>query len=127
MRMGLAIDAACDVRMHSCSRDHVAVMPITVKVDGETFMDDREPGELQRFIERRLGSRSHSAETEPSPVEDVQKLFLQEAGAGAGLRVLPDHHRDPQPDQRARQQGQLRNSEELPPGSRTSCSSRARS
>ncbi|HEY1590090.1 MAG TPA: DegV family protein, partial [Rhodanobacter sp.] len=36
----------------------------------------RRPEELQRFIDRRLGSRSHSAETEPCPVEDVQKLFL---------------------------------------------------
>jgi fatty acid-binding protein DegV len=51
-------------------------MPITVKVDRETFMDDRRPEELQRFIDRRLGSRSHSAETEPCPVEEVQKLFL---------------------------------------------------
>lgn len=76
MRMGLAIDAACDVSDAFLQQNHVAVMPITVKVDGETFMDDREPGELQRFIERRLGSRSHSAETEPSPVEEVQKLFL---------------------------------------------------
>ena len=40
-------------------------------------MDDREPAEIQRFIDRRLGSRSHSAETEPCPVEEVQKLFLE--------------------------------------------------
>ena len=76
MRMGLAIDAACDVSQAFLHKHRISVMPITVKVDGDTFMDDREPGDLQRFIARRLGSRSHSAETEPCPVAEVQKLFL---------------------------------------------------
>ena len=77
MRMGLAIDAACDLSPAFLQRHRVTVMPITVRVDSEVFMDDRGPAELQRFIDRRLGSRSHSAETEPCPVEDVQKLFLE--------------------------------------------------
>ena len=77
MRMGLAIDAACDISQLFLQQNHVAVMPITVKVDDETFMDDREPKELQRFMDRRRGNRSHSAETEPCPVNEVQKLFLQ--------------------------------------------------
>jgi DegV family protein with EDD domain len=76
MRMGLAIDAACDLSQTFLQRHDVAVMPITVRVDDEVFMDDREPAEIQRFIDRRLGSRSHSAETEPCPVEGVQQLFL---------------------------------------------------
>lgn len=76
MRMGLAIDAACDLSQSFLRQHNVAVMPITVRVDGEVFMDDREPAEIQRFIGSRLGSRSHSAETEPCPVEGVQQLFL---------------------------------------------------
>ncbi|MFI4959153.1 MAG: DegV family protein [Lysobacterales bacterium] len=76
MRMGLAIDASCDLSQAFLQRHDVAIMPITIKLDRETFMDDRRPEEIQRFIDRRLGSRSHSAETEPCPVEDVQKLFL---------------------------------------------------
>ncbi len=77
MRIGLAIDAACDVSQAFLQQNRIAVMPITVKVDDETFMDDREPTEWQRFIDRRLGSRSHSAQTEPSPVAEVRKLFLE--------------------------------------------------
>ncbi len=77
MRMGLAIDASCDLSQEFLRKNNVSIMPITVKVDSETFMDDRRPEELQRFIDRRLGSRSHSAETEPCPVEEVQKLFLE--------------------------------------------------
>ena len=77
MRMGLAIDASCDLSQEFLQKHNVAIMPITVKVDRETFMDERRPEEFQRFIDRRLGSRSHSAETEPCPVEEVQKLFLE--------------------------------------------------
>ncbi|MHB1059801.1 MAG: DegV family protein [Rhodanobacter sp.] len=76
MRMGLAIDAACDLSQAFLQKHDIAVMPITVRIDREVFMDDRRPAEIQRFIDRRLGSRSHSAETEPCPVEEVQKLFL---------------------------------------------------
>ncbi|MFC5524452.1 DegV family protein [Rhodanobacter ginsengisoli] len=76
MRIGLAIDAACDLSPAFMQQHDIAVMPITVKVDGQVFLDDRKPAELQRFIDLRLGSRSHSAETEPCPVEEVQKLFL---------------------------------------------------
>ncbi len=77
MRMGLAIDAACDLSQDFMLQNNIAVMPITVKIDRETFMDNRDPAEMDRFINKRLGSRSHTAQTEPCPVEEVQKLFLE--------------------------------------------------
>lgn len=77
MRTGLAIDAACDLPQAFLQQHDIAVMPITVRVDGAVFMDDRSPAEIQRFIDHRLGSRSHSAETEPCPVDAVQRLFLE--------------------------------------------------
>ncbi|MEP7185803.1 MAG: DegV family protein [Rhodanobacter sp.] len=77
MRLGLAIDAACDLSQDFMLQNNIAVMPITVKIDRETFMDNRDPAEMDRFINKRLGSRSHTAQTEPCPVEEVQKLFLE--------------------------------------------------
>ena len=77
MRIGLANDASCDISQDFLLRNNIAVMPITVKVDRETFMDKRDPAEMERFISKRLGSRSHSAETEPCPVEAVKNLFLE--------------------------------------------------
>ena len=76
MRIGMAIDAACDLPQAFLDAHDIAVLPITVKVDGQRFFDDRNPAEILRFREQRLGSRSHSAETEPSSVTDVQNLFL---------------------------------------------------
>lgn len=75
--MGLAIDAVCDLSQAFLKEHAIAVMPITVRVDDEVFIDDREPGEMQRFLAKRLGSRSQSAETEPCSIDDVQKLFLE--------------------------------------------------
>lgn len=77
MRIGLAIDAACDVPQAFIEANGITVLPIAVNVDGQRFVDDRAPAEIARFIERNLGGRSHSAETEPSSVEDVQRLFLE--------------------------------------------------
>ena len=76
MRLGLAIDANCDISQEFLVQHQIAVMPITVKVNREVFKDARDPAEMQRFIDQRLGSRSHSAETEPCSIEDVQNLFL---------------------------------------------------
>jgi DegV family protein with EDD domain len=77
MRMGIAIDAACDLPQDFLLAHEIVVMPITIKVDGESFMDDHDPAEVKRFLERGLGNRGHSAETEPCSVEQVQKLFLE--------------------------------------------------
>ncbi|MHA6204741.1 DegV family protein [Dyella soli] len=76
MRMGLAIDASCDLPQAFLQKHNIAVMPITVRVDDEVFLDNRSQVELHRFLDRNLGSRSHSAETEPCSIEDVQNLFL---------------------------------------------------
>jgi len=77
MRMGIAIDAACDLPQAFLQKHNIAVMPITIRIDDEIFMDNRHPVELHRFLDRNLGNRSHSAETIPCSVEDVQKLFLE--------------------------------------------------
>lgn len=77
MRMGLAIDASCDLPQAFLEEHDIAVMPIAVNIDKDVFKDNRDPAEIQRFFDMKMGSRSHSASTEPCSVEDVQKLFLE--------------------------------------------------
>lgn len=76
MRSAVTIDAACDLPHDFLLQHGVTILPITVTVDSETFMDDRSPAEIRRFIERQLGDRSHDAETAPCSVEAVERLFL---------------------------------------------------
>ena len=76
MRMGLAIDATCDLPQAFLEEHDIAVMPIIVRLDGKLFKDDRNPAEIERFLYLKLADTA-SAETEPCSVEDVQKLFLE--------------------------------------------------
>lgn len=75
MRMGLAIDASCDLPQAFLEEHQIAVMPIAVKLDGKVFKDDRDPQEIERFLYMKLAG-THAAETEPCSVEDVQRMFL---------------------------------------------------
>lgn len=76
MRMGLAIDASCDLPQAFLQKHDIAIMPITVRFDGKVFKDDRDPDEIHRYLDMNL-TESHSAVTEPCSVEEVQKLFLE--------------------------------------------------
>jgi DegV family protein with EDD domain len=76
MRMGLAIDASCDLPQAFLQEHGIAVMPIVVRLDGKVFKDDRDPAEIERFLAMQH-AETHAAETEPCSVEDVQKLFLE--------------------------------------------------
>ena len=74
MRIGVAIDAACDLPQDFLERNGIAVMPITVKVDGQKFKDDRDPVDLAdrvgqpqrvdgaRRAEQRGGGRQYLAD-----------------------------------------------------------------
>jgi DegV family protein with EDD domain len=77
MRIGLVMDASCDLPRAYIDAHRIDVLPISVRVDAETFSDDRDPAETQRFLDGQLGSRSHSAQTEPYSTEQIQSLFLE--------------------------------------------------
>ncbi|MGP1666108.1 MAG: DegV family protein [Rhodanobacter sp.] len=76
MRIGVAVNATCDLPQEFLQQHDISVMPIVVKINNDTFLDDRNPAEIQRFIQSALGSRSHSAETEPCSIKGIEELFL---------------------------------------------------
>lgn len=75
MRMGLAIDASCDLPQAFLEEHRIAVMPIAVRLEHALFKDNRDPLEIERFLYTKLAA-THAAETEPCSVEDIQQLFL---------------------------------------------------
>ncbi len=76
MRYGIVVDSCCDLPASVYEQNRIEVMPIKVRIDGETFSDDRDPAVVARFFSENLGARSHSAETEPFTAEEVSQLFL---------------------------------------------------
>jgi len=77
MRIGLVMDATCDLPLEYVQENNITVLPILVNVEGETFSDQHDPAEIQRFLDSGMGSRSHGAETTPYSAEEVMNLFLE--------------------------------------------------
>ncbi len=77
MRIGLVMDASCDLPQDYVTRHHIAVLPIRIDIDGQVFSDRRDEAEVQRFLDEDLGSRSHSARTEPLSADEIQALVLE--------------------------------------------------
>ncbi|KGI78817.1 DegV family protein [Oleiagrimonas soli] len=77
MRIGLVMDATCDLPLEFVQKNNITVLPILVNVEGETFADQRDPVETQRFLDSNMGSRSHGAETTPYSSEEVMQLFME--------------------------------------------------
>lgn len=76
MRIGIVVDSTCDLPLEYMQREHVTVLPFSVRIDEETLIDDRDPAVMQRFLQESLGARGHAADTEPYSVEQIRELFL---------------------------------------------------
>lgn len=76
MRIGIVIDSACDLSPAFLERHALTVLPITLHLDEETMVDDRDPSTWRRFLDQNLGARGHAAETEAYSVEQIRELFL---------------------------------------------------
>src|SRR5690606_28651764 len=76
MRIGIVVDSACDLPGDFLRQQAITILPIAVRLDDQTLVDDRDPASLQRFLSENLGARGHDAETEPYTVEQVRDLFL---------------------------------------------------
>ncbi len=76
MRIGIVVDSACDLPDRFLEAHAITVLPIVVRLDDQTLVDDRDPSTWRRFLDDKLGARGHDAETEPYTVEQVRDLFL---------------------------------------------------
>lgn len=76
MRFGIVVDSACDLPATFLARHRIVVLPIRIRIDAESFIDDRDPAIIQRFLTENLGARSHAAETEAYTPEQIHDLFL---------------------------------------------------
>ena len=75
MRIGLVVDSACDLP-HDFCRDHgIVILPVTIHVGDEAFIDQRDPAATQDFYRRHLSNAAH-AETAPLSVAQIRALFL---------------------------------------------------
>ena len=78
MKIGVVIDSACDLPRSYIDEHGLEIMPISVHLQGETFVDVRDPEATMAFYRDYLNDPEMDAQTEPLSVEAVRDLFLNE-------------------------------------------------
>lgn len=76
MRIGLMVDATCDLPRKFIDDHQIIIMPITIRIDEHTFVDVHDPVATEGYYQGEVGKRGHVAETAPLSVDEIRELFL---------------------------------------------------
>lgn len=76
MRIGIVVDSTCDLPRKFIDDNQFTILPITIRIDGHTFVDVRDPAATENYCTGEVGKRGHAAETEPLSVDAIRELFL---------------------------------------------------
>ena len=76
MRIGLMVDATCDLPRKFIDDHQIIIMPITIRIDEHTFVDVHDPVATESYYQGEVGKRGHAAETVPLTVDEIRELFL---------------------------------------------------
>lgn len=76
MRIGLVVDSTCDLPKSYIDEHRVIILPITIRIEGQDFVDRRDSRETINFYQSHVGEKGHDAESAPFTVEQIQDLFL---------------------------------------------------
>ncbi|MBS0212357.1 MAG: DegV family protein [Proteobacteria bacterium] len=76
MRIGMVVDATCDMQREWLDEHKVILEPIKIHMGTAEFTDVRNAAESLRFYREHLGEQGHAAESTPFSVEQIRELFL---------------------------------------------------
>ena len=76
MRLGILVDAACDLPRAFIAQNPIRVMPIPVRVGDRELIDVRDDAETKDFFLRVLAAGTTDVESRPYTEEELEKLFL---------------------------------------------------
>jgi DegV family protein with EDD domain len=78
MRIGLVVDAACDLP-DACLEAHgIRILPCILELDGRTWLDERDPGQTMMFYRRHIADRATDARSSACSAAEISEIFLQE-------------------------------------------------
>lgn len=75
MRIGIAVDSACDLPHEFIEQNKIQILPITVHLNGRDFVDTRDPEDTLKFYADHLTGAA-DAGTSPFSVEQIKNVFL---------------------------------------------------
>jgi DegV family protein with EDD domain len=77
VRIGIVIDAACDLPRSFIDQHGIEVLPIRVHFGDREFVDERDADATMDFYRYYLAHKDVVAETEPLSVEEIRDVFLE--------------------------------------------------
>lgn len=77
MRIGVVVDSTCDLPQEFIEKHNIRILPITIHLDKDKLVDERNPDATMHFYEADLADRGHNAESEPFSVQQIQEVFLE--------------------------------------------------
>ncbi len=76
-RIGIVIDAACDLPSRFFDGKDSAVIPVSVRVGDMVYVDQHNPASTLRYLREQQDGRGFTADASPLPVAQMQALFLE--------------------------------------------------
>src|SRR3546814_17827813 len=76
MRIGVVVDSACDLPMDYIEKHRIQILPITIHLDGQDLVDQRDEQTTLHFYREHLGAKG-DAGSSPFSVEQIRDVFLR--------------------------------------------------
>lgn len=76
MRIGVVVDASCDLPHEFMHEHRIGILPVTIRLGDETLVDVRDPQATKRFYTEQLATKGLNAETVAFTAEQIREKFL---------------------------------------------------
>lgn len=78
MRIGLVVDASCDLPDVHLEANGIRILPSILQFDGKSWLDDRAPEQTMMFYRRFIADRAVDARSGACSAAEIREIFLQE-------------------------------------------------
>lgn len=78
MRIGLVVDASCDLPDACLEANGVGILPGILQLDGKTWLDDRAPEQTMMLYRHFIADRAVEAQSSACSADEIRDIFLQE-------------------------------------------------
>ncbi|TXH05638.1 MAG: DegV family EDD domain-containing protein [Nevskiaceae bacterium] len=76
MRIGVVIDASCDLPPEFLREHNIGILPVSIRLGDELLVDERDPQVTLKFYTEQLAAKGLDAETFPFTAEQIREKFL---------------------------------------------------
>jgi DegV family protein with EDD domain len=78
MRIGLVVDASCDLPDVQLEAHGISILPSILQFDGKTWLDDRAPEQTLMYYRRFIADRAVDARSGACSAAEIREIFLQD-------------------------------------------------